>query len=85
MIIKINPQKLIENSEDYVLNWNTKFNSRGQIILDSSKGESQLGFYVENYLLKMTREEVLGLARLIRSSLNVKKAQSRPNYSRNTK
>ena len=58
MIIKINTQKLIENSEDFVLNWNTKLNSRGQIILDSSKGESKLGFYVENYLLKMTREEV---------------------------
>ena len=27
---------------------------------------------------------VLGLARLIRSSLNVKKGQSRPNFSRNT-
>ena len=58
MIIKINTQKLIENSEDFVLNWNTKLNSRGQIILDSSKGGSKLGFYVENYLLKMTREEV---------------------------
>ena len=58
MIIKINTQKLIENSEDYVLNWNTKFNSRGQIILGSSKGENKLGFYIENYLLKMTREEV---------------------------
>ena len=61
MIIKINTQKLIENSEDYVLNWNTKFNSRGQIILDSSKGENKLGFYVENYLLKMTREAVENL------------------------
>ena len=58
MIIKINTKKLIENSEDFVLNWNTKLNSRGQIILDSSKGGSKLGFYVENYLLKMTREEV---------------------------
>ena len=58
MIIKINTKKLIENSEDYVRNWNTKLNSRGQIILDSSKGENKLGFYVENYLLKMTREEV---------------------------
>ena len=58
MIIKINTQKLIENSEDFVLNWNTKFNSRGQIILDSSKRENKLGFYVENYLLKMTSEEV---------------------------
>ena len=30
-------------------------------------------------------QRLSGLARLIRSSLNVKKAQSRPNYSRNTK
>ena len=58
MIIKINTQKLIENSEDYILNWNTKLNSRGQVVLDSSKGENKLGFYVENYLLKMTSEEL---------------------------
>ena len=61
MIIKINTQKLIENCEDYVLNWNTKMNSRGKIILDSSKGENKLGFYIENYLLKMTSEEVENL------------------------
>ena len=61
MIIKINTQKLIENCEDYVLNWNTKLNSRGKIILDSSKGENKLGFYIENYLLKMTSEEVENL------------------------
>lgn len=58
MIIKINTQKLIENSEDYILNWNTKLNSRGQVVLDSSKGENKLGFYIENYLLKMTSEEL---------------------------
>ena len=61
MIIKINTQKLIENCEDYVLNWNTKLNSRGKIILDSSKGENKLRFYIENYLLKMTSEEVENL------------------------
>ena len=54
MIIKINTQKLIENSEDYVLNWNTKLNSRGQIILDSSKGESKLGFYHKIFMLRIT-------------------------------
>ena len=58
MIIKINTQKLIENCEDYVLNWNTKLNSRGKIILDSSKGENKLRFYIANYLLKMTSEEI---------------------------
>ena len=58
MIIKINTQKLIENSEDYILSWNTKLNSRGQVVLDSSKGENKLGFYVENYLLKMNSEEL---------------------------
>ena len=61
MIIKINTQKLIENCEDYVLNWNTKMNSRGKIILDSSKGENKLRFYIENYLLKMSSEEVENL------------------------
>ena len=33
-------------------------NSRGQVVLDSSKGENKLGFYVENYLLKMNSGEL---------------------------
>ena len=70
MIIKINTQKLIENSEDYALNWNTKLNSRGQIILNSSNGESKLGFYVENYLLKMTREEVDNRVLILRGMIS---------------
>ena len=36
------------------------------------------------WIISVLHMIVLGLARLIRSSLNVKKAQSRPNYSRNT-
>ena len=58
MMITIDIQKLIDNNKEFIINWSSKFNSKGQIVLDSSKGENKLKWYVENYLLKMTTEDL---------------------------
>ena len=57
-MIRINFQKLVENNEDCTINWSSKFNSNGQIILRPSKGENKLEWQVENFLLKMTSEDL---------------------------